>query len=173
MAYYMNNNRDIECYRGDIFYIANSGHVVGSEQRSGRPGIIVSNDLANKHSPNVSVVYLTSQEKKPLPTHVEVICKVPSTALCENIQTVSKDRLGDFVKSCTTSEMEKVDKAICHALGLTVPAEAPVITEEDMKALKEAPVQLMPVEPSAAEIERNLYKNLYEQLLDRLTGKSA
>lgn len=73
MAYYMNNNRDIGCYRGDIFYIANSGHVVGSEQRSGRPGIIVSNDLANKHSPNVSVVYLTSQEKKPLPTHVDVI----------------------------------------------------------------------------------------------------
>lgn len=112
MAYYMNNNRDIECYRGDIFYIANSGHVVGSEQRSGRPGIIVSNDLANKHSPNVSVVYLTSQEKKPLPTHVDVICKVPSTALCENIQTVSKERLGDFVKSCTTSEMERVDKAL-------------------------------------------------------------
>ena len=69
--------------------------------------------------------------------------------------------------------MERVDKAICHALGLTVPAEAPSITEEDLKALKEAPVQLMPVEPTAAEIERNLYKNLYEQLLDRLTGKSA
>lgn len=121
----------------------------------------------------MSVVYLTSQEKKPLPTHVDVICKVPSTALCENIQTVSKERLGDFVKSCTTSEMERVDKAICHALGLTVPAEEPTITEEDLKALKEAPVQLMPVEPTAAEIERNLYKNLYEQLLDRLTGKSA
>ena len=93
-----NQNRNLEVYRGDIFYIT-AGSYVGSEQKSGRPGIIVSNDTANKHSPNVEVVFLTSQEKKPLPTHVEVICKVPSTALCENIQTVSKERLGDFVKS--------------------------------------------------------------------------
>lgn len=105
---YPNNNKTLECYRGDIFYVANSGWCVGSEQRGDRPAIIVSNDMANKHSPNVSIVYLTSQEKKPLPTHVEVICKVPSTALCENIQTVSKDRLADFVKSCTTSENVEV-----------------------------------------------------------------
>lgn len=69
--------------------------------------------------------------------------------------------------------MERVDKAICHALGLTLPAEEPTITEEDIKKLKQAPLQIMPVEPTAVEVERNLYKNLYEQLLDRLTGKSA
>lgn len=151
MIHYMNNGEDVKCYRGDIFYIYDSGYIVGSEQKSGRPGVIVSNDLANKHSPNVSVVYLTSQEKKPLPTHVDVICKVPSIAMCECITTVSKDRLSTFVKSCSDSEMKNIDKAICIALGLTVPAE----------------------EPTAAEVERNLYKNLYEQLLDRLTGKSA
>ena len=100
MAY---NNPTPEIYRGDIFYIM-QGSYVGSEQKSGRPGVIVSNDLANKHSPNVEVVFLTSQEKKALPTHVEVIARVPSTALCENIQTVSKERLRDFIRSCTTSE---------------------------------------------------------------------
>lgn len=64
----MTFQRDTEVYRGDIFYIATGGYV-GSEQKAGRPGIIVSNDTANKHSPNVEVVFLTSQEKKPLPTH--------------------------------------------------------------------------------------------------------
>lgn len=68
------NNPIPEIYRGDIFYIM-PGSYVGSEQKSGRPGIIVSNDLANKHSPNVEVVFLTSQEKKALPTHVEVIAR--------------------------------------------------------------------------------------------------
>lgn len=29
-----------------------------------RPGIIVSNDVGNKHAPIVEVVYLTSREKK-------------------------------------------------------------------------------------------------------------
>ena len=148
------DNNVFECYRGDIFYIENRGEVVGSEQRSGRPGIIVSNDLANKHSPNVTVVYLTSREKKPLPTHVEVICKVPSIALCENIQTVSKERLGYFIRSCTTSEMKAIDKALLLSLSLT-------IVEEDLN------------EPTAIEIERNLYKNLYEQLLDRITVKPS
>lgn len=91
--------------RGDIFFIA-EGAYTGSEQNGGRPGVIVSNDVGNKHSPNVEVVFLTSREKKPMPTHVEVLCKVPSTALCENIQTVSKERLDSFIRSCTTSEMK-------------------------------------------------------------------
>ena len=115
------NNPTPEIYRGDIFYIT-QGSYVGSEQKSGRPGIIVSNDLANKHSPNVEVVFLTSQEKKALPTHVEVIARVPSTALCENIQTVSKERLSDFIRSCTTSEMKAIDKALLHSLGIEAPA---------------------------------------------------
>ena len=164
------DNNVFECYRGDIFYIENRGEVVGSEQRSGRPGIIVSNDMANKHSPNVTVVYLTSREKKPLPTHVEVICKVPSIALCESIQTVSKERLGDFIRSCTTSEMKAIDKALLHSLGLTVTSEENTVTAEDLKI---TPVQLIPVEPTAVEVERNLYKNLYEQLLDRITCNSS
>lgn len=117
MAY---NNPTPEIYRGDIFYIM-QGSYVGSKQKSGRPGIIVSNDLANKHSPNVEVVFLTSQEKKALPTHVEVIARVPSTALCENIQTVSKERLSDFIRSCTTSEMKAIDKALLHSLGIEAP----------------------------------------------------
>ena len=57
--------------RGDIFYV-NPSETVGSEQRSGRPAIIVSNPLCNEHSPVVEVVYLTCQYKKPMPTHVRI-----------------------------------------------------------------------------------------------------
>lgn len=106
-----------EYCRGDIFFIT-EGTYTGSEQSGGRPGVIVSNDLGNKHSPNVEVVFLTSREKKPMPTHVEVLCKVPSTALCENIQTVSKERLDTFIRSCTTSEMKNIDHALLCSLGL-------------------------------------------------------
>ena len=70
----------------------------------------------------MEVVFLPSQEKKALPTHVEVIARVPSTALCENIQTVSKERLSDFIRSCTTSEMKAIDKALLHSLGIEAPA---------------------------------------------------
>lgn len=150
------NNPTPEIYRGDIFYIM-QGSYVGSEQKSGRPGIIVSNDLANKHSPNVEVVFLTSQEKKALPTHVEVIARVPSTALCENIQTVSKERLRGFIRSCTTSEMKAIDKALLHSLGIE--ALAVVGGTQETEISKNVP---------EAEIERNLYKALYEHLLDKV-----
>ena len=152
----MTFQRDTEVYRGDIFYIATGGYV-GSEQKAGRPGIIVSNDTANKHSPNVEVVFLTSQEKKPLPTHVEVVCKVPSTALCENIQTVAKERLGDFIRSCTTSEMKKIDNALLISLGMEAPKAIGGGTQESTQTI---------------ETERNLSKTLYEQLLDRMLVKT-
>lgn len=106
-------------YRGDIFYITPFYTVTGSEQRAGRPDVIVSNDANNKYSPNVEIVFLTSQEKKPLPTHVPVMCRVPSTALCENIQTVSKDRLSTFIKSCTTKELKNIDNALRVSLGIS------------------------------------------------------
>lgn len=83
--------------------------------------MIVSNNLANKYSPNVEVVLLTSQTKKPLPTHVEVLARVPSIALCENIQTVSKERLGDFIRTCTAAEMKGIDTALLCSLGIEVP----------------------------------------------------
>lgn len=156
---YYSNDRSMDIFRGDIFFVSPGGSQCGSEQKSNRPGIVVSNDLANKHSPNVEMVFLTSQEKKPLPAHVEILAKVPSIALCENIQTVSKERLGDFIKSCTTSEMKKIDEALLISLG---------IKSQDL--LGET-ADSVPKTSTSVEIERNLYKTLYEQLLDRVTAK--
>lgn len=143
-----------ECYRGDIFFIHEDAYV-GSEQKAGRPDIIVSNDTNNKYSPNVEIVFLTSQEKKPLPTHVEVVAKLPSTALCENVHTVSKERLGDFIRMCSTAEMTKIEEALYLSLGLTAP--------ESNKAAQYS-VEL--------EAERNVYKQLYENLLDRVMPRA-
>lgn len=54
--------------RGDIFYIEATGYqTTGSEQRPGRPGIIVSNEKCNENSEVVEVVYTTTQPKKPPP----------------------------------------------------------------------------------------------------------
>lgn len=37
-------------YRGEIYYIHET-EGTGSEQTGGRPGIIISNDIGNEHSP--------------------------------------------------------------------------------------------------------------------------
>lgn len=110
----------MEIYRGDIFFVTGSGGRIGSEQKQDRPAIVVSNDKANEHSPVIEVVFLTSQEKsRYLPTHVDVMCQIPSVALCEQVNSISKSRLGDFIRSCTTKEMEMIDAALMISLGLT------------------------------------------------------
>ena len=38
-----------EIYRGDIYYIMPFYTVTGSEQRAGRPGVVVSNDYSKEH----------------------------------------------------------------------------------------------------------------------------
>lgn len=128
MAFYMNQSKGVK--RGDIFYIANSKfYSTDPSNEAGRPGIIVSNDTLNEHSTVVEVVYLTTKDKKPMPTHVGILCKIPSTALCETIYTVTKDRLGDFVRSCTDKEMAEINRGMLCSLGIT----APVVERERLK----------------------------------------
>lgn len=108
----------MEINRGDVFYV-NRSETIGSEQRSGRPAIIVSNPECNEHSPVVEVVYLTCQHKKPMPTHVRIeSIGRRSTALCEQITSVDVSRLGDYKGHLTDGEMEQVDMALMKSLSI-------------------------------------------------------
>lgn len=126
----------MEIHRGDVFYV-NRSETVGSEQRSGRPAIIVSNPACNEHSPVVEVVYLTCQYKKPLPTHVRIeSIGRRSTALCEQISSVDVSRLGDYKGHLTDVEMEKVDQALMCSLDIqssvqSVPSEPADLSADD------------------------------------------
>lgn len=104
--------------RGDIYYI-DKEIVYGSEQQGGRPGIIVSNNVGNVESDIVQVVYITTQPKNDLPTHVTIhSAKQISTALCEQVWTISQSRVGDYVGRITEDEMVKIDRALAISLGI-------------------------------------------------------
>lgn len=183
----------MEVFRGDIFFVRKGGYSIGSEQESGRPAIIVSNDTGNRYSDAVEVVYLTTKEKPPLPTHVEVICKVPSTALCEQIFTVSKERLGEFIKECTKEEMVAIDKALMISVGVGVsPASTETVESAEVEELKmkladnlekikqlEADNQKNSIslkdetKEMKLSIERDFYKEQYEKLLERMIGQKG
>lgn len=111
----------IEVRRGDVFYVENGRKPVGNEIAYNRPAVIVSNDANNKFSGMVEVVYMTTSEKtaqKGLPTHVPVLGKVPSTAMCEQVCSVSKARLMEFIRICTDEEMQGIDNALRVSLAL-------------------------------------------------------
>ena len=177
--------------RGDIFYIAKGNiNTIGSEQYPDRPAIIVSNDKCNEHSPCVEIVYMTTQEKKPMPTHVEVMCHVPSIALCEGVQTISKERIGDYLRSCTDREMKRIDDALLISLGLDndecnsanafwnkineleeenrqLKADYPRYVMEDDNITKLGESE----EIIALKTKCELYKHQYEALLEKVIGR--
>lgn len=107
--------------RGEIYYIEPSKalQTTGSEQRANRPGIIVSSDANNKHSKVVEIVYLTTQQKNDMLTHVTINSAVrQSIALCEQINTISINRVADYMGQCTAEEMQKIDNALLESLDI-------------------------------------------------------
>lgn len=109
--------------RGDIFY-ADLSPVVGSEQGGIRPVLIIQNDVGNRHSPTVICAAITSKmNKAKLPTHVEISSKdygivKDSVILLEQIKTIDKQRLRDYVCRADQKLMDKVDEALHISLML-------------------------------------------------------
>ena len=107
--------------RGDIYY-ATLDPVVGSEQGGTRPVLILQNDTGNKFSPTIIVAAITGRQKKNLPTHVTVnIPALPkdSIVLLEQIRTIDKRRLSEYVTSLSSSQMKSTEQAIDVSLGMT------------------------------------------------------
>ena len=110
--------------RGDIFY-ADLSPVVGSEQGGVRPVLIVQNDTGNKHSPTVIAAAITSQTGKArLPTHISLSAHsfgLPkdSVVLLEQIRTIDRVRLREYIGRLTEEDMEQVDHALRISIGLS------------------------------------------------------
>lgn len=109
--------------RGDIYY-ADLRPVIGSEQGGIRPVLIIQNDVGNRHSPTVICAAITSKmNKAKLPTHVEIeagkyqIVK-DSVILLEQLRTIDKKRLKDWVCHVDYELLERVDKALKISLEL-------------------------------------------------------
>ena len=119
-----------EIKRGDIWYTESGYNTVGSEQRPGRPAIVVSNDRNNEYSSALEVVYLTTQPKHDLPTHVTIrSTNRESIALCEQITSVAVERFGDYCGRVTEQEMSRIETAMQISLALDMVA-GPVSVRE-------------------------------------------
>ena len=159
--------------RGDIFYVNKFGIQVGSEEYTGRPGVVISCDEGNRNSATVQVALCTTRPKANLPTHVEILSTYkPSTVLCEQIITVSLARLGNYIGRCTAEEMRDIDIAVATALGLKkypglieqLKEREQGLEKREASAEKEADTKSA-VELATVKAERDTYRRLYEDLI--------
>ena len=114
------------CKRGDVFFADLGRDFSTSIQNGIRPVLIVSNDMANTHSPVVTIVPLTGQvhKKESLPTHVYTPKNCgsglsrPSVALAEQVSSISKSQLQDYKGHITDrSIMDAVTTALQVQIG--------------------------------------------------------
>lgn len=162
-----------EVKRGDIYYIVNNYQEEGSEQRAGRPAVVVSNNKGNQHSNVIEVVYLTTQPKTDLPTHIDIkSANRPSIALCEQISSVSKERLGNYIGTCTKYELEMLNAGMMISLGIDIPIQKVIVQPQEKK---EEPIKAMTQEKPSEELikaiaERDMFERLYREMLEKLIG---
>lgn len=116
-----------EIKKGDV-YFASLNPIVGSEQDGERPVVVVQNNLANKHSPTIIVVPITTVLKRmELPTHIPIsknrFLKKDSMILVEQIRVIDKKRLKAYLGYLKPEQMKLVDNAIVNIFELKVKLE--------------------------------------------------
>lgn len=95
----------------------------GSEQAGIRPACVVSNDVANRNSPNVTVVAITGTippRAYPFNVHLAggAALDRDGTILCAQVMTISKERLMRHRGEIDNQTMRNVDEALRVSLGL-------------------------------------------------------
>lgn len=144
--------------RGDIWYVMNSYQTVGSEQRPGRPAVVVSNQKNNQYGDVVEMVFLTTAPKRDLPTHVTIRSSGRvSTALCEQISTVSVERLGNYCGHVSDSELAAIEGGMLVSLGIRFGGE---VESEETPPITES--RLVEVEARCRVLQE-----MYDSLLNR------
>ena len=112
----------LEVKRGEMYY-ADLSPTIGSEQSGIRPVLIIQNDIGNKHSPTVVIAAITGKgKKKAMPTHYLLPAgnglEHPSQVLLEQVRTIDKSRLQDYIGALDEPTMKGIDRAIAVSMGL-------------------------------------------------------
>ena len=108
--------------RGDLFYY-DFGEREGSIQSGVRPVLVVQANEFNTNAPTIIVASLTTVLKKRyLPSHIilgkEFGLKKPSMVLLEQIQTINKNDLLDYIGSVNDERlMKRIDNSLKKTFG--------------------------------------------------------
>lgn len=95
---------------------------------------MIQNDLGNKFSPTIIVAAITSSTTKAnLPTHIEIdeTCGLdkPSVILCEQLRTIDKNRIKNYIGRLNVKEKAKLNKALTTSLEIFKKGEELIINQ--------------------------------------------
>ncbi len=108
--------------RGEM-YLADLNETIGSEQSGVRPVLVIQNDVGNHYSPTVVVAAISGQPKKTSqPTHYLLPpgngLEMPSMVLLEQIRTIDKTRLKEYIGRIDEADRKGIDRCIAVSMGI-------------------------------------------------------
>ena len=178
--------------RGQMYYIHKRPPFKESREldpKGGRPAIIVSRDEDNFMSGTVNVVYLTSEHNIRFLRDTQFKLTggkmVRSVAKCEQIDTVDKQCLGDYIGDCNAEELDLLNKALCLSLNIRMSVENSVENVERDKEVKAMQAHIDQLTAENADLrkmcagasntdykeEAERYKQMYQDLVRTLAGR--
>lgn len=112
----------VNCYRGEIWF-TDLEPAKSREQGGQRPCLIVSDDRLNRSPADLVIAIPITSKDKRIPAHVEINppeggLKVRSFAKCEDIRSISTDRLIKMLGTVKVSTMNQVEQRLRLLLNL-------------------------------------------------------
>lgn len=130
--------------RFEIWFAELGNHYGSSVQSGSRPVLVISNDVANRFSSTLTVIPLTTVQKKlGLPTHIpvsEADCQMygshtylrESIALAEQVTTIDKKVLRNVLCRVTSAEKQKeIEQALAGFFNMATNPPAPDTTTNE------------------------------------------
>lgn len=107
-----------ELLRGQIYWI-NLDPAIGTEVKKTRPALIISNDIQNSYKQRCIIAPITSSCNKIYPFEVLIeIRGKKGKIMLDQIRTVDCQRIGSYIESLVSKQMEQVSKALKLVLAL-------------------------------------------------------
>ena len=125
-------------FRRSEIYDIGELEVTGSEQQGCRPVLIVSSDKFNDYSPEVIILFITSQlDKRGNKYHINlpgvIGLEKKSMVLAEQIRTADKSRILGKRGQLDLMTMNRVDRGLKTILDLNATKESKKVKEEEKK----------------------------------------
>lgn len=143
-----------EFLRGEVYWI-NTSDAIGSEEKTGRPGVIISSDYGNERASTVVVAYTTAQPKMGgINPHIYT-SGIKRHVMCNQLRTVDKSRIERYIGTLTENEMNMVERGIRGALDIKYRD-----LEDELKEQKDI--------IRKRDIEIDMLRRQYEMVLNQL-----
>jgi|TARA_R110001599_G_scaffold68408_3_gene192703 mRNA interferase MazF len=105
--------------RGEVWWVQFDPSI-GSEIRKRRPGIILSNSVANQHLSRVVVVPITSNVDRVYPSEALIsVTGKAAKAMADQIMAADKSRLDGRMATLSREDLAAVEQAVKLHLGMS------------------------------------------------------